>query len=533
MTSLPSNYGPEECIAEMLCPTLDTKKSNDELTEHLSKFLVGCYFVSACDGDKLKSSIQALQANREVPLAICADVEKSARCFSESAADFPSPMAMGAAHSPELICEMARSCALESRSLGVNWTLAPVVDLNLNFLNAVTNTRALGDKPERTCELLRPWIRTLQEYGLAATAKHFPGDGIDDRDQYLCTSVNSLPMEDWETTYGRIWRQVIDDGVMSIMPGHISLPAWQGFDEDVAECLPATLDKRLLTDLLRNRLGFQGVIISDAAVMVGLSSRAPEDEQIVKFVEAGGDVYLFADSLKDRERLLRAFRSGRISEERLRESASRVLAMKRKLGLFENPFGRSPSADEKAAANSAAMSAARQSLTLLKNKAHFPLNPQKVKRVLTVTLRYANESRKPDDLTRFDEALRSRGIQVDHLINPSHYDIKTKAPAYDVVFMNYYVTQHMKIGTMRLIEHFPFTYWRSFAAGHTCVCHTTFGTPYIEYDLPFIDNLLCAYGPEEPMQEVAVEAWFGEFKPTATCPVTLPKVAIQPFRACW
>lgn len=529
MKNLASEYSAEACIAEMLCPILDTKKSIETLLEESASQPTGCVFVNRCSGDTLYEILTALQANREVPLAVCADIEKSARSFSELAANFPSPMGMGAVHDVELIKAMAKSCARECRALGINWTLAPVADLNMNFLNTVTNTRALGDDAARACELLEPWIKTLQEYGLAATAKHFPGDGIDDRDQHLCTSVNSLPMNAWDATYGKVWQQVIDAGVMSIMPGHISLPAWQGFSEDVSECLPATLDSRLLIDLLRTRLGFQGVIISDAAVMVGLSSRAPEDEQVVRFVEAGGDVYLFADPIKDRERLMAAYKSGRISLERLRESTSRILCMKQQLGLFKNPFGEAPSHDERETANLAAQRSARGAITVLKNQKHFPLKHRSVKRALTVTLRYENKGRLPEDLTAFDDKLRSFGIEVDHFLNPSHYELKTQAPNYDVVFVNYYVTQHMKMGTMRLIEHIPFAYWRSFASDHPCVCHTTFGTPYVDYDLPFIENLICGYGPEETVQEAAAEAWFGEFVPSGKCPVKLPKVKIQNF----
>lgn len=517
----------EECLQEMLCP--DLRGTSEEFSDTIKAHPTGCIFVSPRPGSEISDLVRTLRDERKTPPLVCADVEKSARLFAPGAADFPTPMAMGAARQPGLMCEMARSCARESRAVGINWTLAPVADINMNFLNCVTNTRALGDQPDIHCELLKPWIKTLQENGLAATAKHFPGDGVDDRDQHLCTSVNSLPMHEWEATFGRVWKTVIDAGVMAIMPGHISLPAWQGYAQDVAECLPATIDPRLLIDLLRDRLGFEGVIISDAAVMVGLSSRAPDEERVIQFVEAGGDVYLFADPERDFQRLLKAFQSGRLSEQRIRESATRVLNMKEKLGLFEDVFGPVPESAEREIADKAAVDAAEAAVTLLKRDQHFPIDRNRVKKALTVTLRYDNEGRKPLDLEVFDKELRADGIEVDHHLNPDFRTLRKIAGDYDCVFINYYVTQHMKLGTLRLIEHIPFSFWRSFVPDHASVCHTTFGTPYVEYDLPFIGNLLCTYGPEETSQRAAARAWLGKLVPRGKCPVRMPKTTVQPF----
>ncbi|MBS3786192.1 MAG: hypothetical protein KGY57_05205 [Gammaproteobacteria bacterium] len=522
-----SEMSVEECIQEMLSP--DLRGTTQEFADNIQAHPTGCIFVSPRPGDEIPDLIKSLQGQRRTPPLVCADVEKSARHFVPEAADFPTPMAMGAARDPRLIREMAISCARESRAIGINWTLAPVADINLNFLNCVTNTRSLGDQPGIHCDLLQPWIETLQANGLAATAKHFPGDGVDDRDQHLCTSVNSLPMSEWDATFGRVWKTVIDAGVMAIMPGHISLPAWQGYREDVAECLPATIDPRLLIDLLRERLGFQGVIISDAAVMVGLSSRAPEEERIIQFVEAGGDVYLFADPERDYQRLLKAFESGRITEERIRESASRIIHLKEQLGLFEDPFGPSPETAVRETAGKTSVEAAEAGLTLLKRDEHFPLDTSRVKKVLTITLSYDNEERPPRDLEAFDDELRAAGLDVDHHLNLDFRTLRKIAGDYDCVLLNYYVTQHMKMGTMRLIEHIPFKFWRSFVPDHPCVCHTTFGTPYVEYDLPFIGNLLCTYGPEETSQRAAAKAWLGKLTPKGKCPVRLPKTTVQPF----
>jgi beta-N-acetylhexosaminidase len=184
-------------------------------------------------------------------------------------------MAAGAANDPGLVAELGKATAIEARHIGVNWCLTPVVDLNYNFDNPVVNIRSMGDQPERVAHLVSILIQALQAHGVAATAKHFPGDGMDSRDQHLVTTINSLPFDRWLETYGYVWKQAIDAGIWTIMPGHISLPAFQGFVEQEEDAPPATISRELLETLLRQELGFDGVIVSDATGMMGFASRLP------------------------------------------------------------------------------------------------------------------------------------------------------------------------------------------------------------------------------------------------------------------
>src|SRR5450759_2381602 len=136
-------------------------------------------------------------------------------------------MALGAANSPELAFAYGKYVALESRSVGVDWVLNPVSDLNLNPFNPIINVRSISDDPDRAIRLLSQQIKGLQENGVAATIKHFPGDGVDFRDQHLLTSCNSLPIDVWKQKHGKVFKALIDSGVACIMPGHITLPAYQ------------------------------------------------------------------------------------------------------------------------------------------------------------------------------------------------------------------------------------------------------------------------------------------------------------------
>ncbi|MBN1584422.1 MAG: glycoside hydrolase family 3 protein, partial [Anaerolineae bacterium] len=227
-----------------------------------------------------------IQGYSPIPVLVLANMEHGATDWAGYGTDFPPPMALGAADDEALAAAMGEAIAREARYVGVNWVLNPVIDLNYNPHNPITNTRSMGDDPDRVCRLAPAWIRALQAHGAAATAKHFPGDGMDDRDQHLVSTVNNLPFARWMETYGRVWKAAIDAGVWTIMPGHISLPDYQGYAADPEAAPPATISRRLLTDLLRGELGFEGLIVSDSTSMVGLTSRAAPQERAVAAVEA-------------------------------------------------------------------------------------------------------------------------------------------------------------------------------------------------------------------------------------------------------
>ncbi|MES1160949.1 MAG: glycoside hydrolase family 3 N-terminal domain-containing protein, partial [Bacteroidota bacterium] len=206
---------------------------------------------------------------------------------------FPNEMTLGAADDPQLSYDYGKSVALESRSVGVTWVLHPVADINLNPLNPVTNTRSIGDDPDNAIRLLSRQMRGLQDNGVAATIKHFPGDGVDSRDQHLLTSCNSLSFSSWKEKHGKVFQALIDSGVACIMPGHITLPSYQKEKID-GFFPPATLSKELLTDLLKGQMGFRGVVVSDAMVMGGFRGYfdSPLEGQVQSFL-AGVDVLLW------------------------------------------------------------------------------------------------------------------------------------------------------------------------------------------------------------------------------------------------
>jgi beta-N-acetylhexosaminidase len=401
--------------------------------------------------------------------------------------------------------------------------------LNYNFDNPITNIRSLGDDPDSVSRLASTMIRALQQHGLAATAKHFPGDGIDDRDQHLLTSVNSMPFGQWMVTYGRVWKAVIDAGVMCIMPGHISLPDYQGYVEHPASAPPATLSRKLLVDLLRQELGFEGLIVSDNASMIGLTTRASADERVVKSIASGIDIYLNADPDLDYDRLIRSVHDGRLSEERVRQAARRVLEMKARINLLEDQSEPAPTGEQTAAFQRAAQEMAEKSITILRGSE--PLLPEMTPstRVLTVTYGQLSPRMGMTDLEAFDQALRERGFQVDHLLNPDSRELRSAASEHDVVFVNLFQMPMMSLGSARLTSSFRTWGWRSLFVDHPAVAYTTFGSPYVAYELPHIPNLIATYGSGNDSQRAAVKVWLGEMEAQGVLPVRMPRVEIRPW----
>ncbi len=519
-----------QCVGQLLC-AFSPRFTTEDWLNLLKKVPIGALTVRGASSADLREQMHTLQDQSAVPVLVSADLEHGAVALSDGT-EFPWLMGAGAANDAELMTIMGQATAAEARYAGLHWTFSPVIDLNYNFNNPITNIRALSDQPERVIRLATAFVRGLQAEGqLAATAKHFPGDGIDDRDQHLSTTVNSLPFEQWQITYGRVWRAIIEVGVMCIMPGHISLPDYQGFADRPEEAPPATLSPKLLIDLLRTELGFEGLLISDASGMIGLASRVSSEERVVQCIKSGLDVYLFPETLKDFERLIQAVEQGRLSEERVRQAARRVLEMKARLNLHRDPFGPKPSPTDKSGYQQAAQTMADKSITILRSDGRPPLNLKPGSRVLTVTIGQPSPFNKfmPQlDLNAFDDQLRQRGFQVEHLLNPEDDLLLEKTGEYDVVFLNLLTLPYMVLGTIRnLVGHLGHWSWRSLFTDYPHVLFTSFGNPYVLHEMPHLPNLLAAYGNSDVSQRAAVKVWLGEIEAQGNCPVSLPKITIS------
>ena len=523
-----------ECVGQLLC-AFSPRFSTDDWLDLMKQVPIGALTVRHGSSAEMRAQLQILQERSAIPLLVAADLEHGATALTDGT-EFPWLMGAGAANDVELMTTMGQATAAEARYAGLHWTFSPVVDLNYNFNNPITNIRALGDQPEWVSRLATALIQGMQDDGLlAATAKHFPGDGMDDRDQHLATTINNLPFEQWQETYGQVWRAVIEAGVMCIMPGHISLPDYQGFADLPEDAPPATLSSKLLIDLLRTELGFDGLLISDASAMIGVSARVPSAERAVESIKAGLDVYLFPETLKDYQHLLDAVKEGRLPEERVRDAARRVLEMKARLNLHLDPFEPKPPEVDKGSYQQAAQTLADKSITVLRGDDQFPLHLEPGSRVLTVTIGSVSQFNKfmpQRELNAFDEELRQRGFQVEHLLNPGDEELAAKVDECAAVFINLLMLPYMELGTIRnLVGHLGHWYWRWLFADHDHVYYTSFGNPYVLHEMPHLPNLLVAYGDSAVSQRAAVKVWLGEIEAQGDCPVRLPKITIQPLSA--
>jgi beta-N-acetylhexosaminidase len=272
-----------------------------------------------------------LQAKSKLPLLIGADFERGTAMRLDEGTSFPTAMALAAAGNSRDAYTMGKITAREARAVGIHWIYAPVADVNNNPGNPIINTRSFGEDPARVAEFVSEFVRGVEENGGLATAKHFPGHGDTASDSHLDLPVIHADRERLERMELVPFRAAMDAGVSSVMTGHLSVPALEPETDT-----PATLSPHILTDLLRNEMKFQGLIITDAMDMGGITVRNAPGEAAVRAIVAGADTVLMPP-VPDAafEALQTAVKSGRISRERLDASVRRILQAKARLGLHK------------------------------------------------------------------------------------------------------------------------------------------------------------------------------------------------------
>ena len=230
------------------------------------------------------------------------------------------PLALAAISDVAATREISAIMAAQARAIGINWSFTPVLDVNAAFRSPIVATRGFGSDPATIQTHALAQIDVFQRQGMAATVKHWPGEGHDDRDQHLVTTINPLPMPDWHASHGALYRAAIDAGVMAVMSAHIALPAYvlaKNPDAGIEAYRPASLSKTLNLDLLRGDLGFNGLIVSDATPMAGFGTWGPRRETLPQVIENGCDIILFSnDPAADFARVEAAIADGCISPAR-------------------------------------------------------------------------------------------------------------------------------------------------------------------------------------------------------------------------
>ena len=329
----------EQKCGQVFCPM--GFSSDTETLRHLTREIgVGGLMYRADAAENIQETHRKLQELSEIPLLLAANTEAGGDGLAYEGTSFGKPMAVAATNDPKNGYRMGLTACGEGAALGLNWSFAPIVDINYDFHNPITNVRTFGSDPQKVLAFASQYLKGANECNVAVAIKHFPGDGVDERDQHILTSVNSFSAEEWDKTYGYVYKNLIDQGAKTVMVGHIAQPAYvKEFNEKATreEMLrPASLSPELLTGLLRGKLGFNGLISTDATPMVGFTAAMKRSNAIPQAIAAGCDMILFNKSLEeDYQYLLDGVRKGKVSEERLNEAVTRILVTKASLGLHK------------------------------------------------------------------------------------------------------------------------------------------------------------------------------------------------------
>lgn len=286
--------------------------------------------------EELFAAYTYIQTHSKVPMLLAANLESGGDGIVEEGTPFGKQMQAAATGDPEQAYRLGKISCSEGQAVGCNYAFAPVVDIDYNYHSPITNVRTYGSDPEMVKKCGLAYMRGARECESAVSIKHFPGDGVDEVDQHILTSVNSLSCEEWDKTYGDVYQALIDEGALSVMVGHIAMPAYQKkFNPNLPKKLmPASLSPELLQNLLREQLGFNGMIITDASPMVGFLCAMDRKKSVPYCIEAGCDMILFnKDYDEDIQFMKKGYEEGILSEKRLDEAVTRILAMKAALKL--------------------------------------------------------------------------------------------------------------------------------------------------------------------------------------------------------
>lgn len=385
--------------------------------------------------EKLWEQNAAIQSSSKVPALIAANVEAGGNGAAAGGTKIGEEIAIAATGDASNAYYLGYYGCREAAAVGCNWTFAPIVDVDFNWRNCIIPTRCFGQDPDTVLRMSLEYLRGASDAGVACCMKHFPGDGCDERDQHLVTTVNDRTCEQWDASYGRIYQGMIDAGVQSVMVGHIALPAYSRAlcpgirDEDI---LPATVAPELLNGLLRQKLGFNGLIISDATHMVGITGRLPRREFIPRMLMSGCDMILYyRDHGEDIGYLKAALRDGRLTMERLDEAVRTVLAFKASMGLHTRQANGTLMPPKEGLSvigceehRKKAAEIVDQSITLVKNsRGQLPWSPQTHKRIIIYTAEDTSLQSKLKNLKNpvskvLAEELRAQGFE------PTVYKLK-------------------------------------------------------------------------------------------------------------
>jgi beta-N-acetylhexosaminidase len=507
------------------------------LTDYVQKEKVGGFTISVGSPTEVAAKLNALQSMSQVPLLFGADLEAGAGFrarggyFVPNAIDlggailFPPEMAVGATRDTTLAYEQGRLTAIEGRALGIHIAYAPVLDVNNNPDNPVINTRSYGEDPQLDARLGVAFIHGVQDHGMIATGKHFPGHGDTGTNSHLALPVVTVSRSRLDTVELVPFRAAVNGGVGAIMSFHGAMPALDSSN------VPGTLSPKVLTALLRGEMGFKGIIISDAMDMRGVLDQYGSDEAVKRAISAGIDVLIQPlDVSQAIDAVVAGVKEGRYTEARLDSSVRRVVETKRRLGLAQRKLV-DLNALRFLVGDSSNLQIARKvaekSITLVRDSLRqVPIAAGSAK-VLSITL-----ARRADlgAGNAFNAELRTGlpNLRTEFMATedaPLNFPrLIAAADSADVTIVGSYVGQNWDAVSASAPQAFASFVQTLVQRGRKPIV-VAFGNPYLLQQLPSIGTYLVAWGGFPVSQTAAARALLGSSAISGHLPISIPPYA--------
>jgi len=542
----------EETIAKMtldekvgqLLFTLGYSSKEKDLEDLLTNIHPGGMMYRPSKASKVIAAHRFLQKHANIPLLLAANLEAGGNGIIDEGTNYGTNMQVGASNKKENGYILGKVSTDEGAMVGCNMAFAPVIDINMNFRNPITNTRSFGDKYNLVADMSSEYVKAAEDNNFSVTIKHFPGDGTDGRDHHLLTSHNLLSYEDWMKSFGHVYSSCIKANATGLMVGHITLKGYFDAHPEVDQSYkeePASLNPVLLNNLLRKELNFNGLTMTDASLMTGFGSRGKRKDLVVQTIASGCDMLLFNRSVKeDFESIKSGILDGRISETRLHEALTRILGLKAKMNLHTKtldelvPLKLNTVKLEKHKELSEKL--ADESVTLVKDDQHLlPLTPEKYKKIgilyfgnlsamevvfnstpgfkgFLLKLLLKLQKKNPSVPEQFTTLLKEKGFDafeysfgdIFTIMKESNSPMEQWSSQFDLII---FLT---KIDAMSNQTSLSLTYKAMgfdapWFVKEVPTMHISVANPYQVYDLPMIETVVNGYTPKSDVYKAIVD----------------------------
>lgn len=529
----------DEKIGQLFLP-INFIEEEQPLREFVRKFQPGGALNRPAPGVMNQMRHRVMQEESKIPMFIPANIESGGNGVAVEGTTFGNPLQVAATGDTKYAYELGKIEGKEGRAVGVNYAFAPIIDIDYNTLNPITNTRTFGNDPEVVYEMASAYIDGLMEDGkdMCYSVKHFPGDGVDNRDQHLHTTYNTLSVEEWENTYGKNYRRLFEKGATTVMVGHIGLPEYvkainpQATKKEILA--PGSLSKEIVTGLLRERMGFNGMIITDSTSMNGFYAHMSRRLAVPTAIANGCDMFLFNYCLEeDFEFMKQGIEDGILTMERVDEALSRIIGLKTAMGLFEKQKENTLVPGEEALQilgneefQKLAKECAQQSVTLVKDEEHLlPITPETHKRLIVYVMGdredfYGNKKVS----SRFMDRLKAQGFEVDTFDYSVHFPdpnetMQSFIDKYDAAIYVLSEGTSSNQTTVRLSWNLPLANDAPWFVNDLPTIAISFANPYHLRDMPEIGTYINAYTTNDFNVDAVVEKLMGKSEFTGKNPV--------------